>query len=214
MSATKFGQPALCLFLVAGTFSPPCGGRKRAGAAFRAVDVVSFSAGSGDHSRRGAVAATARKFLAQRTGSCGRLESFRGGCRVVALGRGSVALVPFPFSDLSQAKLRPAIVLASVGGGGAVDARCLRTNSHGRCRGLRLIVSTTCPVRGSDHDGRPRLRQVSGWHLFSQRPEIRPSSHCIRGSSMSKTVCHSCLIHSRSRASRLAETSDSISVWS
>lgn len=34
---------------------------------------------------------------------------------MVALGRGSVALVPFPFSDLSQAKLRPAIVLASVG---------------------------------------------------------------------------------------------------
>ena len=35
---------------------------------------------------------------------------------MVALGRGSVALVPFPFSDLSQAKLRPAIVLASAGG--------------------------------------------------------------------------------------------------
>ena len=30
---------------------------------------------------------------------------------MVPLGRGSVALVPFPFSDLSQAKLRPAIVL-------------------------------------------------------------------------------------------------------
>ena len=36
---------------------------------------------------------------------------------MVALGRGSVALVPFPFSDLSQAKLRPAIVVASVGRG-------------------------------------------------------------------------------------------------
>ncbi len=28
---------------------------------------------------------------------------------------GAVVLVPFPFSDLSQAKLRPAIVLAAVG---------------------------------------------------------------------------------------------------
>jgi len=31
--------------------------------------------------------------------------------------RGSVALVPFPFSDLSQAKLRPAVVLANAGRG-------------------------------------------------------------------------------------------------
>jgi len=32
---------------------------------------------------------------------------------VVAPSVGSVVLVPFPFSDLSQSKLRPAIVLAS-----------------------------------------------------------------------------------------------------
>jgi hypothetical protein len=29
--------------------------------------------------------------------------------------RGTVALVPFPFSDLSQAKLRPAVVIANAG---------------------------------------------------------------------------------------------------
>jgi len=34
---------------------------------------------------------------------------------VGTLARGSVVLVPFPFSDLSQAKLRPAIVLAEAG---------------------------------------------------------------------------------------------------
>ena len=33
------------------------------------------------------------------------------------LAAGSVVLVPFPFSDLSQAKLRPAVVLADVGRG-------------------------------------------------------------------------------------------------
>jgi mRNA interferase MazF len=36
---------------------------------------------------------------------------------MVAPTRGSVALVPFPFSDLSQAKLRPAVVLADAGKG-------------------------------------------------------------------------------------------------
>jgi mRNA interferase MazF len=34
---------------------------------------------------------------------------------VVIPTAGAVVLVPFPFSDLSQAKLRPAIVLADVG---------------------------------------------------------------------------------------------------
>jgi mRNA interferase MazF len=34
---------------------------------------------------------------------------------VVTPTAGTVVLVPFPFSDLSQAKLRPAIVLAAVG---------------------------------------------------------------------------------------------------
>jgi hypothetical protein len=36
---------------------------------------------------------------------------------VVTLAAGSVVLKPFPFSDLSQAKLRPAVVLADVGRG-------------------------------------------------------------------------------------------------
>ena len=36
---------------------------------------------------------------------------------MVAPSAGAVVLVPFPFSDLSQAKLRPAIVLAGAGRG-------------------------------------------------------------------------------------------------
>jgi mRNA interferase MazF len=36
---------------------------------------------------------------------------------VVAPAAGSVVLVPFPFSDLSRSKLRPAVVLAEAGHG-------------------------------------------------------------------------------------------------
>jgi mRNA interferase MazF len=36
---------------------------------------------------------------------------------VVTPAAGTVVLVPFPFSDLSQVKLRPAVVLAEVGRG-------------------------------------------------------------------------------------------------
>ena len=36
---------------------------------------------------------------------------------MVAFAKGSVVLVPFPFSDLSQSKLRPAVVLADAGRG-------------------------------------------------------------------------------------------------
>ncbi len=36
---------------------------------------------------------------------------------MAAFARGSVVLVPFPFSDLSRSKLRPAVVLADAGRG-------------------------------------------------------------------------------------------------
>ena len=36
---------------------------------------------------------------------------------MAALAAGSVILIPFPFSDLSQSKIRPALVLAEVGRG-------------------------------------------------------------------------------------------------
>ncbi|MDP3848882.1 MAG: type II toxin-antitoxin system PemK/MazF family toxin [Luteolibacter sp.] len=47
---------------------------------------------------------------------------------MVAPAEGSVVLVPFPFSDLSQSKLRPAVVLADAGRGDwilcQVTSRC------------------------------------------------------------------------------------------
>jgi len=56
---------------------------------------------------------------------------------VVALGRSSVALVPFPFSDLSQAKLRPEIVLASVGRGDWILCQ-VTSNAYGDDRAIPL----------------------------------------------------------------------------
>jgi mRNA interferase MazF len=45
------------------------------------------------------------------------LESPGGGRGVVTPAAGTVILIPFPFSDLSQAKLRPAVILADSGRG-------------------------------------------------------------------------------------------------
>ncbi len=47
---------------------------------------------------------------------------------MVVPSAGSVVLVPFPFSDLSQSKLRPAVVLADAGRGDWIP--CQLTSSH------------------------------------------------------------------------------------
>ena len=59
---------------------------------------------------------------------------------MVAPSVGSVALVPFPFSDLSQSKLRPAVVLADVGRGDWV--MCQVTSSrYADAKSIRLVTS-------------------------------------------------------------------------
>ncbi len=54
---------------------------------------------------------------------------------------GSVVLVPFPFSDLSQSKRRPAIVLASAEGGDWI-----------LCQVTSKSYSDTCAVQLTDND--------------------------------------------------------------
>lgn len=51
--------------------------------------------------------------------------------------RGSVTLVPFPFSDLSQSKLRPAIILASAGRGDWILCQ-VTSNAYGDERAISL----------------------------------------------------------------------------
>ena len=57
---------------------------------------------------------------------------------MVAPAAGKVVLVPFPFSDLSQAKLRPAIVLADAGRGDWILCQ-VTSNPYGDARAVPLI---------------------------------------------------------------------------
>ena len=60
---------------------------------------------------------------------------------MVALSAGGVVLVPFPFSDLSQAKLRPAIVLANTGRGDWILCQ-VTSNPYGDPRAVHLTLSS------------------------------------------------------------------------
>ena len=56
---------------------------------------------------------------------------------MVTPAAGTVVLVPFPFSDLSQAKLRPAVVLADVGRGDWILCQ-LTSNLYGDTHAILL----------------------------------------------------------------------------
>ena len=56
---------------------------------------------------------------------------------MVAPTAGAVVLVPFPFSDLSQAKLRPAVVLADAGRGDWILCQ-ITSNPYGDARAIEL----------------------------------------------------------------------------
>lgn len=56
---------------------------------------------------------------------------------MAAPARGSVVLVPFPYSDLSNTKLRPAVVLAVAGRGDFVLCQ-VTSNPYGDSRSVQL----------------------------------------------------------------------------
>lgn len=59
---------------------------------------------------------------------------------------GKVILVPFPFSDLSQSKLRPAVVLADAGRGDWLLCQ-VTSNPYGDPRAV--IITDSCFTEGS-----------------------------------------------------------------
>lgn len=59
---------------------------------------------------------------------------------------GAVVLVPFPFSDLSQTKLRPAVVLAAAGRGDWILCQ-ITSNPYGDEQAVEL--TETCFASGS-----------------------------------------------------------------
>jgi mRNA interferase MazF len=60
---------------------------------------------------------------------------------VVAPAAGGIVLVPFPFSDLSQAKLRPAVALADAGRGDWILCQ-VTSNPYGDPRAVHLTPSS------------------------------------------------------------------------
>ena len=58
---------------------------------------------------------------------------------MVTPAAGTVVLVPFPFSDLSQAKLRPAVVLAGAGRGDWILCQ-VTSNPYGDRRAVALAA--------------------------------------------------------------------------
>ena len=118
---------------------------------------------AGRHSRRGGVA--------RRAGLGGRLVEAGGGCGVVAPSAGEVVLVPFPFSDLSQSKLRPAVCLADAGRGDWVLCQ-ITSSPYGDPWAVPLGRSGLCDRRVAGRELRP-----TGQALHRQR---RPHGEVCR----------------------------------
>jgi len=60
---------------------------------------------------------------------------------VVTPSAGGIVLVPFPFSDLSQAKLRPAVALADAGRGDWILCQ-VTSNPYGDSRAVHLTPAS------------------------------------------------------------------------
>ena len=71
---------------------------------------------------------------------------------MVPSAAGAVVLVRFPFSDLSQTKLRPAVVLADAGRGDWILCQ-VTSNPYGDPRAVRFVGS---PDKGRAYNDPPR----------------------------------------------------------
>jgi mRNA interferase MazF len=97
---------------------------------------------------------------------------------VVAPAAGAVVLVPFPFSDLSQAKLRPAIVLASAGRGDWILCQ-VTSNPYGDTRAIPLVEASFSAgsLRSESHARPGKLFTASRDLMVAQVGSLRPEAH-------------------------------------
>lgn len=93
-----------------------------------------------------------------------------------ALAAGAVVLVPFPFSDLSQSKLRPAVVLADAGRG---DFVLCQVTSNAYADPLAIAIRPSDFHAGSLNQvsyARPgKLFTASGGLVVRQVAELTPA---------------------------------------
>ena len=107
---------------------------------------------------------------------------------MVVPSAGSVVLVPFPFSDLSQSKLRPAVVLADAGHGDWIlcqltsssysDAKAVKLENADFKRGSLRVVSYARPgklftLEKANRKGAKAQRLAKTMHY--REPAILPS---------------------------------------
>ena len=87
---------------------------------------------------------------------------------------GGIVLVPFPFSDLSQAKLRPAVVLAAADRGDWILCQ-MTSNPYGDRRAVMITASgiRSGTLRGTDYARPGKLFTASGHLLVSQVAQVR-----------------------------------------
>lgn len=84
---------------------------------------------------------------------------------MVAPSAGTVVLVPFPFSDLSQSKLRPAVVLADAGRGDWILCQ-ITSNPYGDSHALTLSDE------GFDEGGLDRVSYLRPGKLFTANGDL------------------------------------------
>jgi len=97
---------------------------------------------------------------------------------VVAPAAGAVVLVPFPFSDLSQAKLRPAVVLADAGRGDWILCQ-VTSNPYGDARAVPLGEASFASgsLRSESHARPGKLFTASRDLMVAQIGSLRPEAH-------------------------------------
>ena len=97
---------------------------------------------------------------------------------MVTPATGGIVLVPFPFSDLSQAKLLPAIVLADAGRNDWILCQ-VTSNPYGDPRAVHLVPSSFASgsLRSESYARPGKLFTASQELMVAQVATLMPEAH-------------------------------------